>query len=59
MLPNNCTYKLFNSTYVLNVYTFLLNTYLPTYLLGTYIPISYPIGYLIINNYLEAIWIGT
>jgi hypothetical protein len=44
MLFSNYTYKLFNGTYVfICIYTYLLNTYLPM-----------PIGYLIINNYLES-----
>jgi hypothetical protein len=58
MLPNNYIYKLFNNKYVLIcIYVLIkyLPTYLPAYLLGTYIPINYPIGNLIINNYLEAI----
>jgi L-asparagine transporter-like permease len=44
--------KLFNNTYVpICIYPFI--EYLPTY-----IPISYLISYLIVNNYLKAIRIG-
>ncbi len=51
VLPSNYTYRLFNSTYICICVPI---KFLPTYLLGTYIPTSYLIGYLIINNYLKA-----